>query len=252
LRVGSPFDYQRQAELVLPKGMPDPSGDAKLYEAKCVDMIRRYVDQSDGRAFVLFTSYEAMKRTGAALAELDPRLLRPLQALPAPAISGLALDPAAVLRGRLVHALLQRLCEAPDTDRRSLPAWAARQLATAVPPALHEAALAEAEAVLAAPELRRFFAPGLRAWNEVALPVAGVGDALQLNVLDRLVDDGERLWVLDYKTHRLGAAEAVLAGATEQLRRYVAAVRRLWPQRRVSAGVIWTPTARWLPMQEAS
>jgi ATP-dependent DNA helicase DinG len=69
LRVGSPFDYQRQAELVLPKGMPDPSGDAKLYEAKCIDMIRRYVDQSDGRAFVLFTSYEAMKRAGAALAD---------------------------------------------------------------------------------------------------------------------------------------------------------------------------------------
>jgi ATP-dependent DNA helicase DinG len=68
LRVGSPFDYRRQAELVLPKGMPDPSGDAKLYEQKCVEMIRRYVEQSDGRAFVLFTSYEAMKRTAAALA----------------------------------------------------------------------------------------------------------------------------------------------------------------------------------------
>ena len=30
-------------------------------------MIRRYVARSDGRAFVLFTSYEAMKRTAAAL-----------------------------------------------------------------------------------------------------------------------------------------------------------------------------------------
>ena len=31
-------------------------------------MIRRYVARSDGRAFVLFTSYEMMKRAAAALA----------------------------------------------------------------------------------------------------------------------------------------------------------------------------------------
>ena len=185
-----------------------------------------------------------------AAVELDPRLLRPLQALPAVPDSGLALDAVAVLRGRLVHALLQRLSETPDLDRRGLPARLAHQLATAIPPTLFDTALAEAEMVLAAPELRRFFAPGLRAWNEVSLPIAGDGEALQLNVLDRLVDDGERLWVLDYKTHRLGEAAAVLAGAAEQLRRYVAAVRRLWPQRPVSAGVIWTPTARWLPLAE--
>ena len=30
-------------------------------------MIRRYVGRSDGRAFVLFTSYEMMKRAAAAL-----------------------------------------------------------------------------------------------------------------------------------------------------------------------------------------
>jgi ATP-dependent DNA helicase DinG len=67
LWLGSPFDYQRQAELILPKGMPDPAGDAKLYEQVSIEMIRRYVERSDGRAFVLFTSYEAMKRAGAAL-----------------------------------------------------------------------------------------------------------------------------------------------------------------------------------------
>jgi len=30
--------------------------------------------------------------------------------------------------------------------------------------------------------------------------------------------------------------------------RYVAAVRRLWPDRPVMAGVIWTPHAQWLPL----
>ena len=69
LWLGSPFDYQRQAEIVLLDGMPDPSGDSARYERVAIDMIRRYVGRSDGRAFVLFTSYEMMKRAAAALTD---------------------------------------------------------------------------------------------------------------------------------------------------------------------------------------
>jgi ATP-dependent DNA helicase DinG len=64
---GSPFDYQRQAEILLLKGMPDPSSDGPRYERAAIDMIRRYVAKTDGRAFVLFTSYEMMRRTASAL-----------------------------------------------------------------------------------------------------------------------------------------------------------------------------------------
>ena len=47
--------------------MPDPADDPASYERQVVEMIRRYVGRSDGRAFVLFTSYEMMKRAAAAL-----------------------------------------------------------------------------------------------------------------------------------------------------------------------------------------
>ncbi len=67
LWLGSPFDYRNQAQLILLEGMPDPSGDGPRYEQTAGDMIRRYVARSDGRAFVLFTSYEMMKRAAAAL-----------------------------------------------------------------------------------------------------------------------------------------------------------------------------------------
>ncbi len=63
---GSPFDYQKQARLILLDGMPDPS-QAAAYEAAAVRMIRRYVARTEGRAFVLFTSYEMMRRAAAAL-----------------------------------------------------------------------------------------------------------------------------------------------------------------------------------------
>ena len=66
LRLGSPFDYQRQAELILLEGMPDPS-DKQRYEPAAFDMIRRYVERTDGQAFVLFTSYEMMRRAAAVL-----------------------------------------------------------------------------------------------------------------------------------------------------------------------------------------
>ncbi len=68
LCLGSPFDYRRQAELVMLEGMPDPADDPQGYERAAVEMIRRYVGRTAGRAFVLFTSYEMMKRAAAALA----------------------------------------------------------------------------------------------------------------------------------------------------------------------------------------
>ena len=67
LALGSPFDYRRQAQLILPDGMPDPTQEGG-YEEAVVEMIRRYVGRTDGRAFVLFTSYQMMKRAAAALA----------------------------------------------------------------------------------------------------------------------------------------------------------------------------------------
>jgi len=67
LCLGSPFDYPNQAQIVLPGGMPDPSGDPTRYERCAIDMIRRYVAQTEGRAFVLFTSYEMMRRAASTL-----------------------------------------------------------------------------------------------------------------------------------------------------------------------------------------
>ena len=64
---GSPFDYRRQVQLILLDGMPDPGGDAAGYEKKAAQMIRRYVGRTDGRAFVLFTSYVMMRRVAQML-----------------------------------------------------------------------------------------------------------------------------------------------------------------------------------------
>jgi len=67
LRLDSPFDYQQQAELVTMRGMPDPGREREAYERACVEVIQRFVRETDGHAFVLFTSYDMMRRVGSRL-----------------------------------------------------------------------------------------------------------------------------------------------------------------------------------------
>jgi len=62
LRLGSPFDYQRQVRLILVPDLPDPSLERAQFEQRCGEVIRRYVERTDGHAFVLFTSYNLMRR----------------------------------------------------------------------------------------------------------------------------------------------------------------------------------------------
>jgi ATP-dependent DNA helicase DinG len=68
VQLGSPFDYAEQATLILLDGMPDPSAQRDAYERTAIAMIRRYVARTQGRAFVLFTSYEMLQRAARELA----------------------------------------------------------------------------------------------------------------------------------------------------------------------------------------
>lgn len=67
LQLGSPFNYAEQAQLILLRDMPDPAVDQEAYEEALVQMIKRYVARTEGRAFVLFTSYDLMRRVASAL-----------------------------------------------------------------------------------------------------------------------------------------------------------------------------------------
>ncbi len=55
--LGSPFDYQNQALLYVPTELPEPPKGANIeYTAQVADAIKRLVQLSGGRAFLLFTS----------------------------------------------------------------------------------------------------------------------------------------------------------------------------------------------------
>src|SRR2546429_7480809 len=65
LRLGSPFDFQRQMKMFVVQKMADPRDVA--YQKELERWIAHFVEKSDGRAFVLFTSYRDMQQVGGAL-----------------------------------------------------------------------------------------------------------------------------------------------------------------------------------------
>jgi len=67
VRVGSPFNYTKQAEVVVVDGLPDPSADRVNYEKSLPEQLKRFISISDGHAFVLFTSYDLLRRCASAL-----------------------------------------------------------------------------------------------------------------------------------------------------------------------------------------
>lgn len=75
LRLDSPFDFAHNALLYHPPGLPEPS--APHYTKALLEAILPVLTASGGRAFLLFTSYRALRE---AEAWLDGRLPYPLLA----------------------------------------------------------------------------------------------------------------------------------------------------------------------------
>jgi ATP-dependent DNA helicase DinG len=68
LQLGSPFNYREQVELHLFRRLPDPSSLPDAFEDAALARIQEYLLRTRGRAFVLFTSYQTLKRAAGRLA----------------------------------------------------------------------------------------------------------------------------------------------------------------------------------------
>jgi ATP-dependent DNA helicase DinG len=78
LLLASPFDYPHQAFVGIPADIPEPT--AAGFEPALADLLLKGLAISQGRAFVLFTSYELLGRVYNRLAEPLTRLgLTPLR-----------------------------------------------------------------------------------------------------------------------------------------------------------------------------
>jgi ATP-dependent helicase/nuclease subunit A len=116
------------------------------------------------------------------------------------------------------HAALQRMLGL--AEREFAPMWE------------------QAQHVLAAPALRRFFDAKQfrRAANEVSYATVD-GD---IRRIDRLVELEEAVWVLDYKTgDEKAAGAALIAEYRAQVAEYCAVVGKLYPGRPVHGAIVF-------------
>lgn len=73
LRVESPFDYARNALLYVPVGLPLPN--TPDYQTRYLEVALQVLRASGGRAFLLFTSHQALDNAARFLAERLPHPL---------------------------------------------------------------------------------------------------------------------------------------------------------------------------------
>src|ERR1700691_1431431 len=158
-----------------------------------------------------------------------------------------ALRARALLRGTLVHRLLQSLPDIAAERRRDAALGYLASNAGQWTTDDREALAAEVLAVIEDPRFAAVFAAGSRA--EVAivgrLDRPGRPPALVSGQIDRLAVTAAEVLIVDYKTNH--APPRLPAGApaayVRQLALYRAVLRKLYPLRPVRAALLWTETA---------
>ncbi|MBE3032232.1 MAG: PD-(D/E)XK nuclease family protein, partial [Actinobacteria bacterium] len=152
-------------------------------------------------------------------------------------------DQGAVAQGELLHAVLERLTrrglpeQAPDAE--TIARWFS---ATGVTQADATRTADAVRRMLSAETLMHVFDPACfdAAHNEIEL-FAPDGALLRI---DRLIERGNDILVVDYKLRLLPVERAAYA---DQLRGYVAAISPMYPGRNVRAGVA-TAQGEWIDL----
>ena len=162
---------------------------------------------------------------------------------PAEGAADIVFDQGAVAQGELLHAVLERLTrrglpkQAPDAE--TIARWFG---ATGVTQADATRAADAVRRMLSAEALVHVFDPARfdAAHNEIEL----FGRDGALLRIDRLIERGNEVLVVDYKLRLLPVERAAYA---DQLRGYVAAVTPMYPGRAVRAGVA-TAQGEWIDL----
>ncbi len=149
----------------------------------------------------------------------------------------------ALLRGRLMHRLIQSLPDLPPAVRADAAREFLRRNAEDLPAEECETIAAQALAILGDSQFAPLFAPGSRAEVPLVGTLAGASRPLIVNgQIDRLVVTSEGVLIADYKTNRPAptALDAVPRPYKRQLALYRALLQRIYPGRTVRAALVWT------------
>jgi ATP-dependent helicase/nuclease subunit A len=159
-------------------------------------------------------------------------------------------------RGLLIHKLLEILPEAPAARR---PELARRFLARPIhelDPDRQDEIAREVLRLFEDPALAALFGPGSFAELPVAGEIIGADGSARVihGQIDRLVIMEQSILIVDYKTNRPPPqAESEVAPLyLRQMATYRAAVRRIYPDKRIDCALLWTDGPRFMPLGQAT
>ena len=157
----------------------------------------------------------------------------------------------AALKGRLLHALFERLPDVPEDERGAVAdRWLERSAGIA-DAEFRRALVDDACAVISHPAHEELFAPGALAEAPIA---AVVGDGQVVSgTVDRLLVTETRVLVADFKTGRAvpPSPADVPVPHLRQMAAYVAALRIIFPDRPVEAALLYTAGPKLYPLPDA-
>jgi ATP-dependent helicase/nuclease subunit A len=156
----------------------------------------------------------------------------------------------ALLRGTLVHRLLQSLPDVAAERRRDAALKYLARNADGWTDGDREALAGGVLAVIGDSRFAPVFAPGSRAEVSIVgrLDRPGRSPALVSGQIDRLVVTADEVLIVDYKTNHAppGTAAEAPAAYVRQLALYRAVLQKLYPQLPVRAALLWTETAEFM------
>ncbi len=175
-----------------------------------------------------------------------------------------ALPPAAqstdhrFLRGTLTHALLQHLPTLPASGWPKAAAGYLEARGSTLPAVARKRVAAETLAILQSPAFAPLFGPQSRAEVPIVALIPNPkrkGPPLKLiGQLDRLVDLGDEVLIVDYKTNRPPPTkvEQVAGAYLFQLAAYRLALREIYAGRKIKTALLWTDGPRIMPIPDAT
>ncbi len=179
----------------------------------------------------------------AALPHVTPSTLFDADGETAQPAARVATADEALMRGRLIHRLLESLPAIAESEQRAIGAAYLAASSGDMTEDERAALLAEVMAVMAEPAFAPVFASGSRAEVDiVGRIVRASGEAAVSGRVDRLAVTPSQVLIVDYKTNRPApeTLQEVPPAYVTQLALYRAILGRLYPGRAVTAALLWT------------
>ncbi|MGL4281362.1 MAG: PD-(D/E)XK nuclease family protein, partial [Albidovulum sp.] len=184
------------------------------------------------------------------------RPLSPSQLGGAKALAGAEGDDPerAMLRGTVLHRLLELLPHWPAADQGDLIAAILEETGGRADAALAEAEVAElaamAGAILTGTGIPEMADASALLEVEVTGPVAELGGRIVHGTIDRLIVGPDRVLAIDYKSNATVPAtpDAVPEGILRQMGAYAALLAQIYPGRRIETAILWTATGKLMPL----